>query len=577
MNETKKGFAAKCRRKGVSDPTEIARRWRQHLQSPGSASTTLVGRGAYGTRIPAAPRLRGRGNYSATAGRLARTAAQAALPKGSFASAGARVGGALGGPLGGAIGRFGGGLIAKLSGMGDYQIRHNSVMQGMSGISGSQASFSSTGSSEIRVQRRECIGVINAPTDPHEYNTTRFRIQASNADLFPWGANVAMLFQEYEIMGCVFTLESTFSNYSAAGPLGSVVIATQYNAADRPFADIDAMLNSAYRTAGNPSESLGHGLECDPSLQSAEKLLVRNHSNSYSAAAPNNYDFGFLTVATQGLPAAAADGQIGRLYVTYDIKYSLPRIKDPILAYRNRLGGIFCCGSKASSCTETTGTVNVAYDNNNAANYWYGGNDTNNVFLPTQACDLHNNELSLGSPSVPEDVVLFKPSLNGDNVPWYEPGSLDIADQLVWVCGTPHDCLAQNLPSVVHMNFRFGGWVEIAFNCDDCTYTGPAITPPVVAQANWELPVYSLEGADLEDCNHESDLPPGISNFPPAPTAAGRFSLSVRILIKFQDSAPRRIVSFKTNPNCSYAREGAGSTTAPVPRWSIRMLGSDKA
>jgi len=486
-NESKKQFASRLQRRGVN-ATEIERRWMQHIGRP----ATVSGRGNYNTRIALAPppnrRIRGRGNYQ--------------LPKGTFRKGGAMLGTYLGGELGGDIGRAGGGILAKLTGMGDYAVRHNSVIMSAANDTPAthNASFSSTGSSTIRVKRRECVGQVYAPGDPSEFNTTRHRIQASNTDLFPWGGVIARLFQEYEIKGCIFTLESTYSNYSAAGALGSVVIATQYNAADRPFEDIDAMLNSAFRTSGNPSQTLCHGLECDPKLQSAEKLLVRNRANEGVGCAPNNYDFGFVTVATEGLPAAAADAQIGRLYVTYDIEFSLPRLQYEIEAYEECYFGSWGVPKNVTDVlfNDNLGTRCLTFETPCGTwNQWIrkvtGGDTT--VAGTSQVSNFSSN-LKIGEPGTDSDIVLFTPTPSGNNVDDYHE---DSGKMLTWLCGSgPLEVNQQ-----CHFNFVHGGTVRIEFHVGLCMRE-PNSTAP--ASELWWIPTYNFVGADQADVIWGTDM-----------------------------------------------------------------------
>jgi len=182
--------------------------------------------------------------------------------------------------------------------------------------------FSSTGSASFRVQKREFIAQIVAPAEnPDAFNQTQFRIQPTDPGSFPWVSSIAKLFTEYKLHGAIYTYETTSSNYSANMGLGTVALATQYNANTLPFADMNSVLQSAYHTRGNPSETLLHGIECDPDLQASDRLFTRRDGTD---GPPNLYDHGVLTIATEGLPAA--DVGLGRLYVTYDIEFSLPEL-----------------------------------------------------------------------------------------------------------------------------------------------------------------------------------------------------------------------------------------------------------
>lgn len=556
------------------------------------------------------------------------------------------------------MGRVGGNLVSHLVGFGDYSIRQNSVMQGsMAGVHGKNSSFDATGAARIRIRRRECIGVVNAPADPSAFNSTTLRIQATNSTIAPWGSGIARLFQEYRLKGGVFSFESTFSNYSAAGPLGSVVMATQYNAADRPFQDIDAMLNSAFRTSGNPSENMNHGLECDPELQGAEYLKCRNNANDWSTQAPNNYDFGNFTIATIGLPDACANAQVGRLYFTYDLELAMPRVADPLFSSRYREISTFMV-SKAGMCGPGAGLVPLPSADDwtvQPRNFYYTP-DASSASTPSNCqksgaqfigncwggCVAHdgqelslapayNNQMALGNPPNPDEIVLFPPDTTGENQTWYEPGPLPNASrgQMVWVCGTPlmND---PDLGTAVTFNFRHGGWYEFTWTCPGAIWgMFPRIYDPdnTGAAAGWncivrnwfaseapfyqgdEIPPYTTEGADTQYTHVLSNAP--VETFTPKGTTlppkfakifgTDGFPLEIRWRIKFNSSAPSRSIRFagvrppqeaagpapeEKCPDLYYFTEpdlqitpGTGAWTTsngtPLPQWSIRFLGDD--
>lgn len=527
----------------------------------------------------------------------------------------------------------------------------------MAGVHGKNTSFDATGSARIRIKRRECIGVVNAPDDPASFSSTVLRIQATNSTIAPWGSGIARLFQEYRIIGGVFSFESTFSNYSAAGPLGSIVMATQYNAADRPFNDIDAMLNSAFRTSGNPSENMNHGLECDPHLQAAEFLRCRNNANDWSTCAPNNYDFGNFTIATIGLPAACANSQVGRLYFTYDMELALPRVADPLFSSRYREISTFMvseagmCGLGAglmpanpadpwtvfprrmyyNSQPTTTGTP-LPPSKSGAqfiGNCWGGCVAQDGQTLPLVGA--YNNQMDLGNPPNPDEIVLFPPDVTGENQTWYEPGSLPSSakGQMVWVCGTPFMSDPDD-GTAVTFNFRHGGWFEFTWLCPRAMWgCFPLIATPGATTAtagNWncvayawngsaapfyqgdEIPAFTTEGADvqytqvLSNAPEDTFTPEGTNVAAPFFKIFGTtgFPLEIRWRVKFNSSAPSRSIRFAgVRPPVVVATPTGGPIKAPdlyyftqpdfaghnaqwpvaggvtTPQWSVRFLGDD--
>ncbi len=231
-----------------------------------------------------------------------------------------------------------GNAISKITGMGDYTIQKNSIIEnlpvGPDGQIEKKFSFSNFGSAHIRCEKREFLATVVAPAvNPDLFAQTQYRLQATDANTFPWLSGIAAHFTEWELKGAIFSFETTSTNYSASVGLGTVALATQYNANMLPYADMESMLQSAYHTRGNPAEDMLHGIECDPKLQAAERLYTRRPGAS---GPPNLYDHGVVTIATEGLPAAAAGVVLGRLYVTYDVALSLPEL--PVVApYQHEL------------------------------------------------------------------------------------------------------------------------------------------------------------------------------------------------------------------------------------------------
>jgi len=256
-------------------------------------------------------RVVGRGDYLANARAWADKQLKR-IPKGTFAS----MGGAMAGPAGRAAGE----LIAQLTGRGDYHITKNSLIKDGNVLKPSQMSFAPTGAASIRIQKREFVADLVAPDDPTTFHQEQFRLQPTDEKTFPWLSAVAEHFTEWELHGAILTYETTSSNFAQDMALGTVSIATQYNANELPYLNMRDILQAAYHSRGNPAESIMHGIECDPALQASEHLFTRRFG---TAGPPNLYDHGVITVATEGLPAKPGT-VLGRLFITYDVELNLP-------------------------------------------------------------------------------------------------------------------------------------------------------------------------------------------------------------------------------------------------------------
>jgi len=278
--------------------TDKERRWKQHLMSEGGIRDQ---------------RIRGRGGYWSDARDWAGKQ-MSRIPKGSFASAGH----ALAGPAGEAAGR----LLAEISGHGDYAVKKNSLILDGNVLKPGEMSFSPTGASSIRVQRREFVENLVVPEDATSFFQHQLRLQCTDPATFPWLSDIAKHFTEWKLHGAIWSYESTSSNFSANMALGTIAFATQYNSNELPYTSMEGMLQSAFHSRANPSESLMHGIECDPALQASDHLFTRRLG---AAGPPNLYDHGVTTVATEGLPASTGT-IIGRIFITYDIELNIPAL-----------------------------------------------------------------------------------------------------------------------------------------------------------------------------------------------------------------------------------------------------------
>jgi len=244
-----------------------------------------------------------------------------AVPKGTFAN----VGGALGskfGPIGAGIGRMAGKGLSAITGYGDYQVSSNTV----STVSASVDMVPQFTRNEhsIRVKHREYIRDLLVPSNPQNFTLFDYVINPGNRDLFPWLGQMARQYSQYKVHGMVFAYKTMSSDYAASGPLGTVFMATNYNAVDRPFANKLELENCEYAVSCKPSTSLVHAIECDPKVTGNEILYVRDPA--YDTGEFNDrrfYDYGRFQVGTQGLPGSSGT-TLGELWVTYDIELIKP-------------------------------------------------------------------------------------------------------------------------------------------------------------------------------------------------------------------------------------------------------------
>lgn len=244
------------------------------------------------------------------------------FPRGSFARAGGVLGGMFG-PKGMMMGKAAGEALSRITGVGDYTVKSNSIATETATLSGEVPAFGRTDNS-TRVRHREFVTDITASDTPNAFTNTSYVIQPGNASLFPWLASLAQNYQQYRVHGMVFMFKSTTSDYSAAGALGKIAMATNYNVRDSAFINMQELENAEFSVSGKPSLSRIHPIECAATNGVPLIKWVRDTQYDSSGGDDRLYDVGKFQVATQGLPASTSGAIIGELWVTYDIEFFKP-------------------------------------------------------------------------------------------------------------------------------------------------------------------------------------------------------------------------------------------------------------
>jgi len=176
----------------------------------------------------------------------------------------------------------------------------------------------------------------------------------------------------------VITFKSMTSEYSAAGSLGTVGIATNYNVNDVPYPNLISFENSQFAVVNKPSLSIIHAIECKEFAKNGLQLYVRDPGSEDTVTSDARfYNFGKLQIMTDGLPQAT-DTTLGQLWVSYDITLLKPIMSsgsvnpEPIVPVRTilesqstttvlqngKLGGVY---SDVLDWTGITPTVSTRY------------------------------------------------------------------------------------------------------------------------------------------------------------------------------------------------------------------------
>ena len=283
--------------------------------------------------------VRGRGDY--WTGFKSRWGQGGGKYKRAFSNAGSALGAGIAGAPGAAVGSLVGGLVNRaiyaLTGFGDYKIKSNALVHETNGPPVVQ-----NRGKEFVIRHREYIQDMYSASGPNNgtspFAIQEYPIQPGSFVTFPWLANLADKFEQYRIEGMLFEFKSMYSDavVTANGSLGSIILATEYNAGAPPFANKQAMENYEFAQSCKPSCSVLHPVECARSQSVLTELYVRT-----GIVPPNEdvktYDFANFYFASQGIPLGGS-GQavnLGELWVTYQISFLKPRIATHSASYND--------------------------------------------------------------------------------------------------------------------------------------------------------------------------------------------------------------------------------------------------
>lgn len=300
--------------------------------------------------------------------------------------AGGALGSAIGGPAGAAMGDFFGGklghLVEKITGFGDYKINSNTLMRG--GMSQAMIVNSSMKGGTI-VRHREYIGDIVATQD---FTIQKFRINPAQVNSFPWLGTSAPNWNQWRARGILYEYQSTSSDSvlssSASTGLGSVIMATDYDALDAPYPDKRSMLNSEFASSSKPSCSFIHPIECKQS-QTPTRLLFTNSTPNYPTGGdPRLYDLGNFYIATEGMQNSDSTSVIGELFVVYEIELFKPQMgpiaEDDYPTDQFALSGQTSNTWLANAVADPSNTMGGTAD---SATYYFPPSLTEGTFLVT--------------------------------------------------------------------------------------------------------------------------------------------------------------------------------------------------
>jgi hypothetical protein len=189
--------------------------------------------------------------------------------------------------------------------------------------------FSGTGdeTSTLIMSQKEYIGDVFAP-DSTNFTNTSYDLNPGLVANFPFLAQYAQNFEEYEFEQLVFEYHSTVDASSTNNPngnTGTVIMATNYNVSSPAFTDKEQMIQYHGGVSGRMTDNLTHGVECEPSKNAGSpQKYVRTFIPVNQDL--KSYDLGKFQIAFQNIPQSYFNQQVGELWVYYKVKLTKPRL-----------------------------------------------------------------------------------------------------------------------------------------------------------------------------------------------------------------------------------------------------------
>jgi len=198
-------------------------------------------------------------------------------------------------------------LTRVVTGHGDYHLA------GSASLNKQDVSF---GSGDTTISHSEYVGDISGTT---AFNLASYKINPTNSILFPWLANQASCYQEYQIEGMIIEYRSTSASAlnSTNTALGTIILSCNYDCDAPNFSNKFQMENFAGAISASPNHNVYYGIECKRSKTVESKLYTTVSGDDDRLSYLGN-----LQIATIGMQSAAV---VGELWVHYKVRLMKPK------------------------------------------------------------------------------------------------------------------------------------------------------------------------------------------------------------------------------------------------------------
>jgi len=279
------------------------------------------------------------------------------------------VGAQIGALLGGGLQQFGTSVFNRIIGKGDYsmpdntqEIEKNCLFQNSS----NQPATFGGGRSGFVFEHEEYIGDIVSSSTIGAFNSQTFTVNPSNNITFPWLSNLATNFEMYQFDGLIFRFESTSGTAvgSTNTALGTVMGYFAYDTLDQTVISKSTLLQYEGSVDARSSENFLIGVECDESKLVMPRLYIGPPPSGSDA---KTYNWGNLTIATQGMQAASVS--VGELYAHYRVKFFITKQISSAASNHYYSNSVTSASNFGTSTTAQSGAVQVTAQTNTTITY----------------------------------------------------------------------------------------------------------------------------------------------------------------------------------------------------------------
>jgi len=260
----------------------------------------------------------------------------------------------LGGLAGSYLGELAGGalqsLIGSFTGLGAYNVKKNVLL-----TQDPPPIINIDKRGGVVIRHREYLGDITTGTGG-AFKLQAFPLNPGQEGTFPWLSQVAANYEEYSLEGCIFEFRSMSADAlnSTNTALGTVIMATNYNAGNPNFTNKIEMENYEFGCSGRPSENLMHPIECDPRQTAVSDCLYVRPDLVPAGQAVQLFDWGNFQIATIGFQASGVN--IGELWITYQVSLLKPKMFTSLGKYNDWFRVTITTGMGNSTPLGTLGT-----------------------------------------------------------------------------------------------------------------------------------------------------------------------------------------------------------------------------